>query len=87
MASYSDRVIYTLADEVRERAEWSNLHEAVAQVHDLLQLVRVEALVGMGVKRHALPEPRRLPRPFDPPEQEQDDTVSPRQLALMMGAA
>lgn len=78
----------TLADEVRRRddeGDWTNLHEAIAQVHDLLSLMRVEHLAGIGVKRHDLPTPARMPRPGDKPAE--PVVLSPGEAARLMMAA
>lgn len=76
----------TLAEEVMEREErdaWSNVHELIARVYDLLSIMRVEALALGGVKRYNLPEPTRMPRPG---QDVGPVTVSPREAALMMMA-
>jgi hypothetical protein len=78
--------LLTLAEEIRTEREletWTTREELMAMLIDLLHVMRVEALAGMGVK--SPPRPLRVPRPGDRSE---DDipTVSPRQLAaLTMG--
>lgn len=74
----------SLADEVREREErWTIDRELLARVHEMLQLIRIEALVGMGVKRGSLPRFVPVRRPNDP-EPEGPLVVSPRELARMV---
>lgn len=68
LQSLDPSALTTLADEVREREDreaWSNLHEAIARIHDLLAVMRVEALARGGVKKWNLPEANRMPRPDD----------------------
>lgn len=80
-------VLLTLAEEVadRDRREsWTTVHEVLAQVHDLLQVMRVEHLMGLGVKSASLPKPVRMPRPGEePPPDAGPRTVSARELAMM----
>jgi hypothetical protein len=77
----------TFAEEVLEREEresWTNLHEAIARIHDLLAIMRVEALARGGVKRYNLPEPVRLPRPG---EDTGPVVVTPGEAARLMIAS
>lgn len=74
----------TLAEEVREKHEakqWTTVHELLAGIVDLLNVMRVEHLAGLGVKPWKLPEARRVPRPGD--EQREIVTLTPREFALM----
>jgi hypothetical protein len=76
----------TLSEEIRTERElesWTTREELLAMLIDLMHVMRVEALAGMGVK--SPPRPPRVPRPN---EKDRDDvpTVTPRQLAaLTMG--
>ena len=74
----------TLVDEVRARDKarsWDTTAELLAQLHELLQMVRIEQQALHGVKQ--LAKFQRLRRPGDPIEPEGPDKVSPRQFALM----
>jgi hypothetical protein len=79
--------LLTLAEEIRTEREldaWTNREELLAMLIDLMHVMRVEALAGMGVK--SPPRPLRVPRPGEGHE-DQIPTVSPRQLAaLTMGS-
>lgn len=79
--------VITLADEVRQREEataWSTMHEQLARIHDLLQIMRVEQLACAGVKDHKLPDMVRMPRPG---EDTRPKSVSPAQAARLMMVA
>lgn len=79
--------LMTVAEEILEREEresWTNLHEAVAKLYDLLGAMRVEALALGGVKRWNLPEPARMPRPYDRAEPQ---VVSPAEAFGLMRAS
>jgi hypothetical protein len=79
--------IITLAEEVAEREDalaWDNMHEALARIHDLLAVMRVEALALGGVKRYNLPAPERMPRPGDDGE---IPVVTPGEAARLMMAS
>lgn len=58
-----DEDLYTAAVEQAGIAEWSQLHELVAQntevTHSLLRVV----LNGLGAKEQDIPEPLHYPRP------------------------
>lgn len=76
--------LLSLADEVKEREErWTVDRELLARVHEMLQLIRIEALVGMGVKRGNLPRFVPVRRPDDPVD-EGPQVVTPRELARMV---
>jgi hypothetical protein len=76
----------TLSEEIRAERElesWTTREELLAMLIDLMHVMRVEALAGMGVK--SPPRPLRVPRPNEHVRDEVP-TVSPRQLAaLTMG--
>lgn len=75
----------TLAEAVRDRLEresWSNVHELLAQLVELLSIMRVEALATAGVKRWSLPEPIHIPRPGEDDPKEAI-VVTPSQFARM----
>jgi hypothetical protein len=76
--------LLTLAEEVHRREEqeaWGSLHEELARIYDLLSVMRVEHLAGIGVKRWNLPEPDRMPRPDDKHEVR---ALTPGQAAHLM---
>lgn len=76
----------TLAEAVRDRNErdsWTNVHELLAQLIELLSIVRIEQLAAAGVKRWSLPEMVRIPRPGDD-EPKEAMVVTPSQFARMM---
>lgn len=76
--------IQTLAEEVQERDErWNVERELLARLNDLVMMLRIEALAGMGVKKPNLPKFEPVPRPGDPVD-EGPATVSPRELARMV---
>lgn len=86
LAGLDPAALITLAEEVREREgreAWNNVHEILARIHDLLAVIRVEQLAGIGVKPHRLPDVERLPRPGE--SEPKVRVVSPREAALMMG--
>lgn len=62
---------------------WTQDHELLARLHELLQIMRIEHLIGIGVKRGNLPRFQRIARPDDPVE-EGPVVVSPRELARMV---
>jgi hypothetical protein len=81
--------VTTLAEEIieqEERTSWGTIHEVLAHVHDLLSVMRVEALALGGVKRHNLPKPERLPRPGDDKANEVR-VVSPGEAVRLMMAS
>lgn len=86
LAGLDVTTLSTLMDEIHEREErdaWSNLHEAIARVHDLLAVIRNEALMMGGVKAHNLPKLVRLPRPG---EDTRPPALSPREASLFLMA-
>jgi hypothetical protein len=83
LARCDETTLLTLADEVRRQNEanrWTTTHELIANVWDLLHLLRVEALAGMGVRKHALPKHQHVPRPG---ERDEIPTIRPRDLARL----
>lgn len=65
-----------------ERDSWTNVHELLAQLLEMLSIMRIEALAAAGMKRWNLPEPVRIPRPGDDEHQEAI-VVTPSQFARM----
>lgn len=79
----------TLADEAAAKAkreQWSNTHELLAVVVELLSLVRRESLAVAGVKAHDLPEPVHIDRPGAKPKKDGVPVMTPRQFARAMAA-
>lgn len=79
--------VFTLASAVRDKVEresWNNLHELLAQLVEMLSVMRVESLLMAGVKRHHLPDPVHVPRPGEKPPEVR--TVRPSEFARMMVA-
>ena len=76
----------TLAEEVNEREdEWGHDTQLLVGIFEMLQLIRIEQLVGIGVKRHNLPTFNPVPRPGEKPDAG-PKTVTPREAAaLVMG--
>lgn len=88
LQSLDHAVLTTLAQEVEKREEreaWTNLHEALARIFDLLAVMRVEALARGGVKKWNLPEPARMPRPGDEAAAEARPLTPAEAARLMMG--
>jgi hypothetical protein len=76
------------------RAAWADREQAIAenftidqellaQILELLSVVRVEALSMGGLKKSELPDVIRVPRPGVEPE-DPIPTISPREFSLMM---
>lgn len=68
--------------EDHEAKSWTTLHELLAGIIDMLGVMRVEHLAGVGVKPWKLPQVRRVPRPGE--QNETAPTYTPREFALMM---
>ena len=76
-----------VSDALRDRLDrdsWTLQHELLASVLELLSVIRIEACLIAGVPRHKVPDPVHVPRPGDPPPEEQVTTVTPSQFARMM---
>ena len=75
----------TLADVVRERNDrnaWGATEELLAQLIELLSVVRIEAWLIAGVPRHKLPKAHQVTRPGEQ-EQEAEMVVTPSEFARM----
>lgn len=90
LADASPATLTTLAEEVRardRREAWRNEHELLAQIHELLQLMRVEQLIGLRVRPSLLPKVVPLARPGDEDAVEKDPeplrVFTARDLAAM----
>lgn len=83
-------MLTTLADEVHERYKrtgWSQTDELLAELLELLSVVRLENLLAHGVKPRALPEPLHVPRPGERREASTRTLVlSPAEFAAMAAA-
>jgi hypothetical protein len=58
----------TLVDVIQERdetkaREWTVAHELLAQLIELIGVMRIESWLQQGVPRWKLPEPLHVPRP------------------------
>ena len=76
--------MFTLADELQQqvkRDSWSNIHELVAQLIELVSLMRIEALLIAGVKRSKLPSPYHVPRPGE--KAKETPVLTPSQFARL----
>jgi hypothetical protein len=79
--------VFTLAEAVRDRLKresWTNLHEMMAQLIELLSILRTEAWIMRGASRSNAPDPVRVPRPGEKPPEVR--TVRPSEFARMMVA-
>jgi hypothetical protein len=76
--------VLTLADAVRERndrADWTDLHELLAQVVESISVLRIEAFLIAGVPRSKLPEPHHIRRPGEAAKE--TPVLSPREFARL----
>ena len=91
LAKVSQATLFTLAEEVKERDRrhsWTNEHELLARLHEQIQLVRIEQLIGIGVKAGKLPPFVPIDRPGDEPPVKDDEpetlrVYTARDLAAM----
>lgn len=77
-------------EEVRERdrrrQEWGYEAEMLAQVHEMLQVIRIDQQALHGVDKAKLTRFSRVWRPGDPdPEPQTVRKLTPREFALMAG--
>lgn len=86
LADHDADMLMTLADEVgrrRQREHWRQGEEFLAELVELLSIIRREALALGGVKGHHLPEPIRIERPGEPKDNGVH-VMTPRQYARHM---
>lgn len=77
-------LIDAVSERNRRRDDWSVTDELLAQVIDVLSVMRIEAWRQAGVKVSDLPKPHRVPRPGEPATQEV--VMTPGEFARTMVA-
>lgn len=65
-ALLEDEALYAASIEQAERAEWTTLHELAAVNAEVTHAVLCQLKANAGAKQSDLPQPLRIPRPYEP---------------------
>lgn len=80
-------MLMTLSDEItarRKREHWRQSEEFLAEIVELLSVMRREALLLGGVKSYEAPEPIRITRPGEKPKDNGVQVMTPREYARLL---
>ena len=84
-SSFEPDFLLTVADELRQkRNRWPSIEELLAQLLEEFGRFRREHLLANGVKQDELPDPIRVPRPGEPPPEQEGGGMTVNQLARQM---